>query len=336
MSRAHVLAAIALSSGIPALTCARPADPAKGANASPHPPDPATADPGTPVKVAAVERATLALTVSGQGRTEALAQQKIRAPFKGILRELRVADGDRVRKGQVLVVLVAQESQAALTGAQALLRAAQTPEEQGDARRALQLARRGLVPAYLRAPEAGVIVSHGADEGSLVAEAQDLVSMAAGDSFVFRADVVQTDLGRIRAGQPAEVHLATGSSTYSGTVHGVLPAASANDLTAPVRIDFSSSTLPERLGLFGTAIITVGVRQEVPIVPAPAVLRDDITGLSQLAVVSQGKAHWQRVSTGLAQGGRVEITEPPLQPGTQVIVQGQVGLPDGAPVQVEP
>ena len=117
MSRAHVLAAIALSSGIPALTCARPADPAKGANASPHPPDPATADPGTPVKVAAVERATLALTVSGQGRTDALAQQKIRAPFKGILRELRVADGDRVRKGQVLVVLVAQESQAALTGA---------------------------------------------------------------------------------------------------------------------------------------------------------------------------------------------------------------------------
>lgn len=333
MTRAHAVAAIALSIAIPAWSCARPASGAEGA---PHPPDPAPADPGTPVKVAAVERAQLALTVSGPGRTDALEQQKIRAPFKGILRELRVADGDRVRKGQILAVLVSQESQAALSGAGALLRAARTPEEQGDAHRALQLARDGLVPAYLRAPETGVIVSHGADVGSLVAEAQDLVSMAAGASFVFRADIVQTDLGRIRAGQPAEVHLATGASTFSGTVHGILPAASANDLTAPVRIDVSSSTFPERLGLFGTAIITVGVRQDVAVVPAQAVLRDDITGLSQVALVSGEKVVWQPVTTGLAQGGRVEITQPALQPGTQVIVQGQVGLPDGAPVHVEP
>jgi len=291
---------------------------------------------GTPVKVATVERATLALTVSGPGHTDALVQQKVRAPFKGILKELRVMDGDQVRKGQILAVLVSQESQSALTGAEALLRAARTPEEQSDARRAVQLAREGLVPAYLRAPEAGVVVSHGADEGSLVAEAQDLVSMAAGDSFVFRADIVQTDLGRIRVGQPAEVHLAIGSSTLLGKVHGILPAASANDLTAPVRIDFSSSAPPERLGLFGTAIITVGTRQDVPVVPAPAVIRDDVTGDSHVALVSQGKAHWQRVTTGVAQAGRVEIVQPPLESGAQVIVQGQVGLPDGAPVHVEP
>jgi multidrug efflux pump subunit AcrA (membrane-fusion protein) len=333
MSRACVLAAIAASFAIPASGCARPAG---GAEAAPQQPESTLPDPGTPVKVAAVERATLALTISGPGRTDALEQQKIRAPFKGILRELRVADGDHVRKGQVLAVLVSQESQAALNGAEALLRAARTPEEESDARRALELARRGLVPAYLRAPEAGVIVSHGADVGSLVAEAQDLVTMAAAASFVFRADIVQTDLGRIHAGQPAEVRLATDSSTFSGIVHGVLPAASTNDLTASVRIDVSSSTFPERLGLFGTASITVGVRQEVAVVPAPAVLRDDITGVSQVALVSGEKVHWQRVTTGLAEGGRVEITQPALQPGTQVIVQGQVGLPDGAPVHVEP
>lgn len=340
MTRALTPAAIALALATAPLSCARSADPATGAAAGPRPGAGAgnalEVDAGTPVKVATVERATLALTVSGPGHTDALEQQKVRAPFKGILKELRVADGDRVRKGQILAVLVSQESQSALTGAEALLRAGRTPEEQSDARRAVQLARQGLVPAYLRAPEAGVVVSHGADEGSLVAEAQDLVSMAAGNSFVFRADIVQTDLGRIRAGQPAEVHLATGSSTLSGTVHSILPAASANDLTAPVRIDINSSTMPERLGLFGTATITVGTRQDVLVVPAQAVLRDDVTGVSQVALVSQGKAHWQRVTTGVAQGGRVEIAQPPLQPGSQVIVQGQVGLPDGAPVEVEP
>ena len=104
-----------------------PADPAR-------PPDAATsasaddAGPtGTPVKVARVVRATVPITVTGSGRTDALEQQKIRAPFKGLLHELRVTDGDSVKKGQVVAVLIAQESESALTGARALLRAATTP-----------------------------------------------------------------------------------------------------------------------------------------------------------------------------------------------------------------
>ena len=64
-------------------------------------------DAGTPVKVARVVRATLPVTVSGPGHTDALEQQKVRAPFKGVLLELRVADGDRVKGGQVVAVLAA-------------------------------------------------------------------------------------------------------------------------------------------------------------------------------------------------------------------------------------
>ncbi len=329
MIRAGALLALSLAGGVSGCKSPAAAQPADAAVA---------ADPGagTPVKVAKVERATLAVTVSGPGRTDALEQQKVRAPFKGILRELRVADGDHVRQGQIVAVLVAQESQAALTGAEALLRAARTPEQRSDALRAVELARGGLVPAYLRAPEAGVVVSHGADEGSLVAEAQDIVSMAASDSFVFRADIVQTDLPRVRPGEPTEVRLAAGPSVLSGKVHAVLPAASATDLTAPVRIDFDSGTPPQALALFGTAVITVGVRQEVPAVPAGAVLRDDVSGVTQIAVVSQGKARWLRVTTGVTQGGRVEVLQPPLEPGTLVIVEGQVGLPEGAQVAVQP
>jgi multidrug efflux pump subunit AcrA (membrane-fusion protein) len=330
--RTGVLLAFSLACAVPG--CKRAAQAAEDGGGAPAPQPPEAT--GTPVKVAKVERANLAVTVSGPGRTDALEQQKIRAPFKGILRELRVADGDHVRKGKVVAVLVSQESQAALTGAEALLRSARTPEERSDAERAVELARSGLVPAYLRAPEAGVVVAHGADEGSLVAEAQDIVSMAASASFVFRADIVQTDLPRIRPGQPAEVRLAAGAARLAGKVHAVLPAASATDLIAPVRIDFESGALPEALALFGTAAITVGARPGVPVVPAAALLRDDVSGVTQVAVVSEGKVHWVQVTTGVVQGGRVEIVAPPLEPGTVVVVQGQVGLPEGAQVAVQP
>ncbi len=294
-------------------------------------------DGGTPVKVARVVRATLTLTVSGPGHTDALEQQKIRAPFKGLLRELRVADGDKVRARQVIAVLASQESEAALIGARAMLRAAHTTAERVDARRALKLAEHGVVKTELRAPEAGVVVSHGADEGALVADAQDLVSLAATDSFVFLANIVQTELPRIRAGEPAEVRLAAQPATLHGTVHGVLAAASAADLAASVRIDLAKGSMPKALGLFGTAVITVGERRDVLVVPQAAVLRDDINGQQRIAVVSPGgKAQWVQVTLGAVEGSRVEITAPALQPGTQVVVEGQVGLPEGAPVQVTP
>jgi hypothetical protein len=63
------------------------------------------------------------------------------------------------------------------------------------------------------------------------------------------------------------------------------------------------------------------------------VLRDDITGVTQVAVVTPNdRAHWVEVATGVSDSGWVEIARPRLDPGTRVITSGQVGLPDGARV----
>jgi multidrug efflux pump subunit AcrA (membrane-fusion protein) len=65
------------------------------------------------------------------------------------------------------------------------------------------------------------------------------------------------------------------------------------------------------------------------------VLRDDLTGIERVAVASaDNKLHWQEVTTGVRSGGWVEIRQPALAPGTRVVIQGQVGLPEGAPLQV--
>jgi len=57
--------------------------------------------------------------------------------------------------------------------------------------------------------------------------------------------------------------------------------------------------------------------------------------VARIATVDAGsRARWVVVATGLSDAGRTEILRPPLAPGTRVIVGGQVGLPDGAPVAV--
>jgi membrane fusion protein, multidrug efflux system len=290
-----------------------------------------------PVKVAPVGRADLAETVSGPGHVVALVEQKIRAPFTGTLTELDVADGDRVRKGEKLGVVVSRDSEAAVSGAQEMVRDAHTEAERADAERALALARANLIQSRLHSPSDGVVLSHAASAGDRVTEDQEILAITAADSLVFEADISQGDLPLVHPGQKAEVRLAGRAPALAGVVHDILASANTADYTAPVRIDLRnmSSRLP--VGLFGTARITVGVHRGVPVVPPQAMLRNDVTGVSRIATVtSDGKAHWIDVQTGLSDSSHVEIVSPVLAPGTRVVVSGQVGLPEGAPVSVQP
>lgn len=287
----------------------------------------------TPVKVRKVKRVTLEVKVSAPGRTQALEQQKVRAPFDCRLVKLSVSKGDFVHSGQQIGAVVSRNSEAALMGARAMLRDAQTSSARSDAKRAVKLAKKNLVRRPLNAPESGVVVSHKASEGENLGRGALIVSIAALDSFVFIARVTQTDLSRVKPKEQATVTLAAIPHPMLGTVHSLLPAASFHALTTPVRIDLRHASRLTTIGMFGTAQIVVGRHANVYAVPEAAILRNDITGVSRIALVSNGKAHWKTVTPGISQNGLVEIKSPPLKVGQEVIVSGQVGLPDNASVK---
>jgi multidrug efflux pump subunit AcrA (membrane-fusion protein) len=312
-----------------------------------HPSTPASPDAGTgeagtddasiPVQTAVVSKQTLEVLVSGPGRTDAIEQQKINAPFRGTIKRLLVVDGDHVKTGQVVATILAQNSEAAIAGAQSMLRAAKNPGEKQDAERALELARAGAVTAPLRVPESGVVVSHGASEGELVSDKQAILSIAATDSIVFVASIAQTELAKIHSGESVTVDVASNMEPLHATVHGILPSASTKDLRAPVRVDFAPPQARLQLGLFGTVHIVVDRKVDALVVPTAAVLRDDVQGTTRVAFVdASGRAHWRTVTTGITQGDKTEILSPAIEVGERVIVEGQVGLPEGASVASSP
>ena len=299
-------------------------EPKKGEASAPGPP--------TPVRVAPVERATLAEIVSAPGKIAAMSQAKVRAPFAGTLVDLHVTDGDRVRGGQVVGNVVARDSEAALSGAGEMERDAKTDADRRDAARALELARRNLVRTPLRIASDGVVVSHAASSGDRVSEGEEILSIAETGSLVVLADVPQAQLPKIRAGEPTRIEI-PGRAPVAGTVHGILVESGPSDLTAPVRIDLDTASPGATVGLFATARITVAERRDVPSVPDAAVVRDDVTGAARVAVAgADGKAHWIPVTPGISQNGRTEIAAPVLDPAARVIVSGQAGLPEGTPV----
>ncbi len=298
---------------------------------------PVATSSGTPVRVAAVTKADLAEVVTGPGRTVAIVRQQVRVPFSSTLVELKVSDGDTVRKGDVLGSVVSRESDAALSGAREMARDARTPAEKSDAARAVQLAEKNLVRLPLASAVDGVVVSHAASPGDRLSEGQEVLTLSAADSIVFVADVAQGEVTQVRPGQPVTIVFVGRTQTVPGRVHDALPAANPADLTVPVRIDFGSKDLRLPVGLFGTARIQVGQHRNATVVPPAAVLRDDITGSTRIAMVTpDGKVHWIEVRTGLSDGVVTEILGRTLAVKQVVIVAGQTGLPEGAAVVVQP
>ena len=289
----------------------------------------------TPVKTAPVEKADLAVYVSGPGKTAALAQQKVRAPFPGTLVELKVSDGDSVRRGQAIGAVVAKESEAALSGAREMLRMASTDSERKDAERAVALAEKNLVRRPLVASADGSVLSHAASAGDRVSEDQEIVTISETGLAIFLAEIPQSDLSKVRAGQEAGVVLAGRDKSAPGVVHSVLAGANPADFTGEVRVDLRGTDGNVPIGLFGTARIRVGEQKGAVIVPDAAILRDDVAGISRICLASGGKAHWVDVVPGIREGARTQIVSPPIEAGQPVIVSGLVGLPEGKPVSVQ-
>jgi multidrug efflux pump subunit AcrA (membrane-fusion protein) len=320
---AAMLAACALAAG-----CRKAADPEEEAS---KPPAPETIS--VPVRVAPITRAPLSRIVSAPGQTNALTQQKVRAPFAGTLVELNVADGDSVHRGQTVGVIVSRETEASLSGAREMVRSASTPEEKADADRALVIAEKNLVRTAIHAEADGAVLSHGAAAGDRVSEDQELLTIADRGSLVFVANAVQSDLAQVHPGQAVSVELAGRPRPIAGVVHDVLPSANPGDFTAPVRIDLREAPPGMAIGLFGTARVTVESHEAVT-VPDAAILRDDVSGKTRVALVKDGRAHWVDVVTGLHGAAGTEIVSPPLSPTDSVVVSGQIGLPDGARVTI--
>lgn len=86
-----------------------------------------------PSKLATVERGDLARSVVATGKIEPLAKVEVKSKASGIVKQIFVDYGDRVKQGQVLVELDKEELQARMREASASLLAAQAAQEAAQA-----------------------------------------------------------------------------------------------------------------------------------------------------------------------------------------------------------
>ena len=206
-----------------------------------------------------------------------------------------------------------------------------------EASSALATARRRRDWAELRAPFDGVVVRVFRRPGESVdgTPATPVIQVASATGAQVAAEATAETLARLQRDQPAEID-ARGSAGAAARAR-VLRVARAVDTSTgsgEVRLAFDGPAPPWPLGLGVDVRVAVGRRERATIVPARALRRGE-EGTSEVVVADGGKAVVRRVTTGLAEGDRVEIVSG-VSPEETVVVDDPVGLADGTLLRERP
>jgi len=233
-------------------------------------------------------------------------------------------------------------SEARFLRARALVAAAEATIHASSA--ALQAARVALEYTLIRAPFNAVVLTKNADIGDIVtplgaaANAKAaVVTIADLNSLQVEADVSETNLGLIKAGQPCEIQLdALPLARFRGLLHAIVPTADRAKATIMVKVRFLDKdprVLPEMRAK--VAFLSRPLMQEEE-KPRTAVIQSAIVnakGEKTVFLVQGEKAIETQITTGEQFGEMIEVLKG-AQAGDRVIVKPPKRLKNGARVKV--
>ena len=324
-----------------------------------------------PVKTAPVELGTIRAVVHATGVVSPApgADLVVIAPDAGRLVDMPKAEGDRVRRGDLLVRFEipsmtadlaaktaevararagVQNAKAAQTRAHDLFeRGVAARKDEEDADRDLADAEAALTQALaaqaaseviarrmtVRAAFDGIVARRSHNPGDLVESttSDPVLRVIDPRRLEVSALIPVSDVHRIMLGASGRIVSSTGSTDDE--------AVRVRVISRPGIVDVNTATTPIRLALSDASRYVVGMPVEldidaeshdnVPLVPARAVLRNGSE--TAVFVVVDGKAQRRTVEVGLTTRDHAEVRSG-LKPGEVVIVEGYAGLPDGAAV----
>lgn len=331
-----------------------------------------TVEAAVPVEVDTVLRGPLVLAVEAVGRAEASRAARLAAPAAGTVAAVLVAPGQAVSAGRPLVALDDGPSALAVRRAEverdaALLRyrdltlldedgvldpaarearraAARVASGLAGAEVALEVARRELAAATVRAPFAGVIARVEARAAEAVEGGRLLVEVVDLDPVRVRARAPEGELRWLAPGAPAAVRFPALDATLEGRVTAVDPVVDPESGTGGVTIVVPNPEGRILPGMYARARIDGRTFTDRLTVPAEAIVEREGRALvfvfrpDPAAAAGTGSAEWVWVEPGATNGERVALREdgegPPPAPGALVVTAGRATLVHGARVRI--
>jgi HlyD family secretion protein len=295
--------------------------------------------PALTVTLTQAQRVDLPLKLAVNGNIAAWQEAIIGSEANGLrLSEVLVNVGDVVKKGQLLAVFTGETIEADLAQAKASLMEAEATEAEAksNADRARTLLNTGamsnqqigqyttaadtakartevakaavnvqqirLKNTKIYAPDGGIISARNATEGAVVVASSELFRLIRQGRLEWRAEVISSDLSKIKIGMPANVQTADGAS-LKGKVRKVSPMVDTQTRNTIVYVDLLDSGTA-KAGMFAKGEFLLGKSSTLAVPQQALVLRD---GFSYVFVVKNQRAKQVKVQTGRHVGNLVEI-----------------------------
>lgn len=310
-----------------------------------------TAPKALQVQVTQVEPRRLSDVARLTGELRADEAVELRSEVGGRITAIHFGEGQRVRRGDLLVEINDAELRAELRRAEIerdlarqregrigkLLAEATVSQEVYDesasrlqmAEAQIELLRARLAKTQLRAPFAGVVGLRQVSVGTQLTPAMVIATLQSLDPIKVDFSAAEKYAGRIHPGDPIEIALAGSEQPVAGQVYAVEPRIDAASRTFAIR---ARAANPEGLllpGAFAEVRLVLAEVENALLVPTIAL----VPGLDSTSVfvVEEGLANPRAVRTGLRTEDEIQILDG-LVAGEQVITSGVQQLRAGSAV----
>jgi len=310
--------------------------------------------PPVPVETAVPVRGDIYATYTGTAPIEAFAEADVIAKVDGEVRELRVEEGDMVKKDQVLAVLDGDRLRLELSETQARLQKMRRDFErnkelqskdlisEGDFEKiqyemealeaSYNLARLELDYTQIRAPIDGVISERYLKLGNTIKAGDAVFRVTGFDPLVAYMFVPEREFREIAAGQPVRISIdALPGPPVIATVTRISPVVDADTGTFKITIELHDAEHRIKPGMFGRMSIIYDKHENVLQVPRSAII--ETANDTYVYVVEGDIAVRKSVGTAFSGDGMVEIASG-LTGDENVITVGHLGLKNEAKVVV--
>ena len=265
-----------------------------------------------PAEVHTIKPRGLVDVVRFTGTTQPIDQTIVKSRVAGRLADVMVREGDRVTAGQVIARFETIELQAKVNERQSALEAARadarwTARDRNDketlanrnivsqsaadqarataenrasmvavAEAQLEVARKNLADAEVRAPFDGVVGERIANQGESLPIDGRIVALLDTSRVEILAQMPAADVVRMKVGQVATVTLeGFGDRTFDGKITRISPTTQAGSRSIPVYVEVTDRHDALRGGLFASGSVMVQEKSHALAVPAPAMRKDD-------------------------------------------------------------
>jgi membrane fusion protein (multidrug efflux system) len=312
-----------------------------------------------PIQVITVEakRQPVWETLALPGTIAANEQVEIKAETDGIVQEIKFNEGERVAKGQVLVILDETKLAATVAEGEANLKLSRANYDRAQqlfkdklisqqefeqtasifavSQAGLDLKQRQLKDARVYAPFSGIVGARQISPGQVITRNSTLTWLVDLDTVKVEVKVPEKYLRQLKIGQPLEFTVAAfPGEKFRGEVYFVSPQIDEGTRTALVKARIPNPDAKLRGGMFAGLDLTLQARESAIVIPEPALMSDG-DNFSVFVVDDKGSAQVRPVEVGLRLAGKAEIVKG-LTPGEKVVVEGIQKLRPGAPVKLAP